>query len=408
MKQRFRISCLSLCENSSMKDFGFDKTWDRTGTYSFKYDRRKELFGHEDILPMWVADMDLPVSPAIQNALKERTEHPIFGYTMRPEIYYESIRNWVSERYHWDIGTEWIQFSPGVVPALNMLVQQFTKPGDAVILQSPVYHPFFYAIRNNNRKLLNNQLIEQDGRYTIDFDHLADIAKEAKMLLFCHPHNPVGRSWRREELIKLGEICLEHNVLIVSDEIHADLTLPGYRHIPLASVLPGLEEITFTCIAPSKTFNLAGLSTSSVIISNEKLRKRFSLFLERLHLNMGNLFGTTASIAAYTHGAEWLEATLDYIANNIKYVDTFLNEEIRDISKSPTEATYLLWLDFRKLNLDPESLNRFVIEDAGLGLNDGPMFGPGGEGFQRMNIACSQETVIQAMDRLKKALNSRK
>lgn len=387
-----------------MDNFGFDRVIDRSGTYSYKYDRRRELFGREDVLPMWVADMDLPVPPAVQEAVESRSKHPVYGYTLRPEIYFESIVKWLSNRHRWNIKEEWILFSPGVVPALNMAIREFSDPGDSIILQSPVYHPFFHAIRNNQRKLLNNKLVESNNHYTIDFDNLAHLAKDAKILLLSHPHNPVGRSWRVDELQKLGEICLENDVLIISDEIHGDLTLPEHKHHPLATVSPELAQNSITCIAPSKTFNLAGLATSSVIIPNERIRKRFAAFIEQLHLNMGNLFGMTASVAAYTKGEPWLNAVLDYIGQNVIYVSDFLSSELPQIKMSPVEATYLLWLDFRELGLKPDKLKNLIIHDAGLGLNDGTIFGPGGEGFQRMNVACPISRVEEAMSRLKKAI----
>ncbi|NOY38528.1 MAG: putative C-S lyase [Chlorobi bacterium] len=387
-----------------MHTFDFDRIIDRSGTHTIKYDRRKELFGAENILPMWVADMDFSVPPPVSEAIRKRSEHPVYGYTMRPPVYFETIVAWLKKRHGWEIETDWIHYSPGVVPALNILIQEFSQPGDGVILQSPVYHPFFHAIRNNNRRLLNNRLVEKNNKYTIDFDDLSRKAKEAKILLLSHPHNPVGRSWTREELLKLGEICLENNVLIVSDEIHADLTMPGYKHIPLAAMSPELAEATVTCIAPSKTFNLAGLSTSSVIIKNEHKKKRFKAFIERLHLNMGNLFGMIASTAAYGEGEPWLDALLRYLQENICFVTEFLENEIPRVRISPVEATYLLWLDFRELNMTTGELNSMLTRKAKLGLNDGTIFGQGGVGFQRMNVACPKSIVEQAMENLKKAI----
>ena len=389
-----------------MQDFGFDKVIDRRGTYSYKYDALQKVFGTEDVLPMWVADMDFAVPPAVTEAIRKRAEHPIYGYTFRPDSYYDSIIRWMKNRHGWDIEKEWIQFSPGVVPALNMIVQGFTQPGDGVVLQSPVYHPFFFAINLNHRKLLNNQLIEKDGYYLVDFDDLVEKVKEAKLLLLSNPHNPVGRSWDEDELRNLGEICAEKDVLIVSDEIHADLTLPGHRHTPLASISEEIAEHTITCMAPSKTFNLAGLSTSSVIISNPALRKQYDDYIESLHLKGGNLFGITASEAAYNHGSEWLDALLDYLQGNIDFARTFLQENLPDIGLSPVEATYLLWLDFRKTGMTGEELHDFMIRKARVGGNDGTMYGPGGEGFVRLNIACPRRIVKEASTRIYNAFNN--
>ncbi len=387
-----------------MQDFGFDRLIDRRGTYSFKYDGLKKVFGREDVLPMWVADMDFAVPPAVQEAIRRRAEHPIYGYTFRPEEYYQSIVGWIARRHGWQVAREWISYSPGIVPALNMAVQGFTDPGDGVILQSPVYHPFFWAIDLNRRKLLNNRLVEKEGSYTFDFDDLAEKAKEAKLLLLSNPHNPVGRSWNEDELRRVGEICVEYDVLIVSDEIHADLTLPGHHHVPLASLSEEIAAHTITCMAPSKTFNLAGLSTSSVIISDEKIRTRFKEVVESLHIGGGNLFGIEASIAAYNHGEPWLDALLQYLSDNIVYVRDLLTQEMPQLTLSQVEATYLLWLDFRRTGMDAEGLRKFMLEEAKVGGNDGAMYGPGGEGFFRLNVACPRVIVGEAFERIYKAL----
>jgi cystathionine beta-lyase len=387
-----------------MQDFGFDRIIDRRGTYSYKYDGLKKVFGREDVLPMWVADMDFAVPPAVQEAIRRRAEHPIYGYTFRPEEYYLSIVDWIGRRHGWQVKREWISYSPGIVPALNMVVQGFTQPGDGVILQSPVYHPFFWAIDLNHRRLVNNRLVEKDGYYTFDFDDLEVKAKEAKLLLLSNPHNPVGRSWDEEELRRLGEICVENDVLIVSDEIHADLTLPGHHHVPLASLSEEIAAHTITCMAPSKTFNLAGLSTSSVIISDEKIRTRFKEVVESLHIGGGNLFGIEASIAAYNHGEPWLDALLQYLSDNIVYVRDLLTQEMPQLTLSQVEATYLLWLDFRRTGMDAEGLRKFMLEEAKVGGNDGAMYGPGGEGFFRLNVACPRVIVGEAFERIYKAL----
>ncbi len=391
-----------------MEDFDFDRIIDRRGTHSYKYDGLQKVFGTDDVLPMWVADMDFAVPPAVSEALRRRAEHPIYGYTFRPEEYYRSIVDWIGRRHGWQVEREWIRYSPGIVPAINLAVQGFTAPGDGVILQSPVYHPFFYAVNLNDRKLLNNPLREEGGYYRMDFDDLAGKAKEAKLLLLSNPHNPVGRSWDEDELRTLGEICVENDVLIVSDEIHADLTLPGHRHVPLASLSEEIAARTITCMAPSKTFNLAGLSTSSVIISDPEIRKRFEEVVERLHIGGGNLFGMEASIAAYTHGEPWLDALLEYIRGNVEYARTFLAEKMPEVTLSPVEATYLLWLDFRRTGMGAEELKRFMTEEAKVGGNDGAMYGPGGEGFVRLNVACPRTIVEEAFERIYQALKKRR
>ena len=400
--------CLLTQLEKTMSDFGFDRIIDRRGTYSYKYDGLKKVFGRDDVLPMWVADMDFAVPPAVQEAIRRRAEHPVYGYTFRPDAYYLSIIDWLGRRHAWPVEREWIVYTPGIVPALNMAVQGFTEPGDGVILQSPVYHPFFHAIDLNHRKMLNSRLVEEEGYYTIDFDDLEEKARGAKMLLLSNPHNPVGRSWEEEELRRLGEICVEHDVLIVSDEIHADLTLPGYRHIPLASLSKEIAARTITCMAPSKTFNLAGLSTSSVIISEEMIRERFKAVVESLHIGGGNLFGIEASIAAYNQGEPWLEALLEYIRGNVEYARTFLKEEMPEVKMSPVEATYLLWLDLRETAIEGEELKQFMVEEAKVGGNDGAMYGSGGEGFVRLNVACPRVIVEEAFERIYKALKKRR
>ncbi|HHJ11164.1 MAG TPA: putative C-S lyase [Bacteroidetes bacterium] len=389
------------------QDFDFDRLIDRRDTHSFKYDGLQKVLGTDEVIPMWIADMDFAVPPAVSKAIIKRAEHPIYGYTFRPDSYYESIVRWMDKRHGWNIEKEWIQYCPGVVPALNMAVQGFTEPGEGVILQSPIYHPFFHAINLNHRKLLNNQLKElEDGTYIIDFDDLVEKAKEARLLLLSNPHNPVGRSWDEDELRTLGEICTANNLLVVSDEIHADLTLPGHHHIPLASLSEEIASHTITCISPSKTFNLGGLNTSSVIISDPEVRKRFEEVIESLHLGMGNLFGMEASIAAYNHGEKWLDALLKYIQGNIDFARSFLKEKLPGIGMSPIEATYLLWLDFRKTGMNNDELHKFMINKAKVGSNDGTMYGPGGEGFQRLNVACPHSIVEEAFIRIYNAFST--
>ncbi len=386
-----------------MQEFDFDRIIDRRGTFSYKHDGLKKVFGREDVLPMWVADMDFAVPPAVQEAIRRRAAHPIYGYTFRPEEYYDSFISWLRERHGWQVEREWIVYTPGIVPALNMAIQAFTAPGDGVILQSPVYHPFFHAIELNGRRLLNNPLRREGDRYTFDLEGLERVAREARLLLLSSPHNPVGRSWDEEELRRLGEICLRHGVVIVSDEIHADLTLPGHRHVPLATLSGELAACTLTCMAPSKTFNLAGLSTSSVIISDAGLRERFRSVIERLHLAGGNLFGIVASIAAYREGAPWLDALLRYIAGNIALAAERVGE-MEGVRMTPVEATYLVWLDFSGTGMDAERLKKFLVEEARVGGNDGTMYGPGGEGFVRLNLATPRSVVAEAFDRIARAL----
>jgi cysteine-S-conjugate beta-lyase len=387
--------------------WNFDEAVKREGTSCIKYDLRRETFGNGDVTPMWVADMDFKAPQFIVDALQTRLDHNVFGYSFRPPEYYSSIIEWMNKRHNWPTQREWYSFCPGIVPALSFCVLAFTEPGDKIIVQPPVYFPFFSAVEDHNRVLVYNRLIENDGRWEMNFEDLVNsIDQSTKMIIISNPHNPVGRVWTPEELTLLGNICAEKNILILSDEIHCDLILPGYTHTPVASLSDKIAERTITCIAPSKTFNLAGLSTSSVIISNPDLRKLFGKTIEKLHLGGGNIFGTIASIAAYTHGHSWLNALLDYIDNNIDFVIDYCRLMIPEIIPVQPEATYMIWLDCRKFGMTGKELQAFFINNCGLGLNEGSVFGPGGEGFLRMNVATTHQTVMKAMEQIEKAVSS--
>jgi cystathionine beta-lyase len=387
--------------------WNFDEPVVREGTDCIKYDLREEIFGIKDVIPMWVADMDFNTPDFIIKALKNRLNHEIFGYSLKPEEYYQSIISWLIRKHSWPIEKDWISFSPGVVPALNFATLAFTKPGDGIIVQPPVYFPFFSAVESHGRKLIYNPLRENKGRWEMDFENLeSSIDADTKMIIISNPHNPVGRVWSREELNRLAAICLKNNILILSDEIHCDLVLPDYTHTPLASLSEKIAQKTVTFIAPSKTFNLAGLSTSSVVISNPVLRKSFTGVIESLHVTNGNIFGTIASIAAYSQGYEWLSALLGYIDNNISFVEDYCNQMIPEILPVRPEATYMIWLDCRKLAMNGKELREFFVKKAGVGMNEGSTFGPGGEGFMRMNVASSHRVVMKAMEQIEKAVST--
>ncbi len=387
--------------------WNFDETPEREGTNCIKYDLREETFGVKDVIPMWVADMDFNTPDFIVKSLLNRLNHEIYGYSLRPPEYFNSIVAWLKTRHNWPIEKEWICFCPGIVPALNICTLAFTHPGDNIIVQPPVYFPFFSAAESHGRKLINNRLIESDGKWVMDFDSLiASIDSKTKMIFLSNPHNPVGRVWTPEELNKLADICLKNNILIISDEIHCDLVLPGYTHTPFASLSEKIAENTITCIAPSKTFNLAGLSTSSVIISNPVLRKSFNRIVENLHIGGGNIFGTIASVAAYSHGHDWVDALLDYIDHNIDFVEDYCRKMIPEIIPVQPEATYMIWLDCRKFAMTGKELQHFFINKARIGMNEGSTFGPGGEGFMRMNVATSHQTVMKAMEQIENAISS--
>jgi len=386
--------------------WNFDEYTPREGTNSVKYDLRREVFGSSTVIPMWVADMDFRTPDFIIRALADRLSHPIMGYTFRPPAYYSTIADWIYKIHNWKIEKEWICFCPGIVPALNLCTLAFTRPGDSVIVQPPVYPPFFTAVENHGRNLVYNQLKEQDGNWIMDFDRLKMlISEKTKMIIISNPHNPVGRAWTGSELAELGEICLKNNILILSDEIHSDLALPGFKHFPAAAVSGEIADITVTCMAPSKTFNLAGLSTSSVIISNPVLRKYFNNKVEHLHVGNGNIFGMVASIAAYSGGLEWLTELLAYLEGNVNFVMDYF-EKIPEITPVRPESTYMIWLDCRKLGLNNNELQEFFVTRAGVGLMKGTEFGPGGDGFMRMNIAAPRAVVEKAMDQIYKAVSS--
>lgn len=386
-------------------NYNFDEIVDRSNTSCIKWDYVKEFLGEGDLLPMWVADMDFKTPDFIVRAVKERTNHEIFGYSMRPKGYYQSIVDWVKDRHAWEIEKDWIVFSPGVVPAVNFAVLAFTQPGDEIIVQPPVYFPFFNAVTDHKRKLGYNQLHFDNGHYSMNFDDLKrKISSQTKMIILSNPHNPVGRAWTEKELRELAEICIKNKILIISDEIHSDLVFKPNRHCVMSKLSREIADHTITMMAPSKTFNLAGMSTSSVIISNPELRKSFKTTLDSFHLGLGNIFGAVASEAAYMNGKDWLDQMLDYVKGNIDLVDDFLKNQLPHVKMVQPEATYMVWLDFRELNLTRKDLNELILSKAKLGLNDGEVFGPGGEGFHRMNLACPRSYVVTAMNQLKAAV----
>jgi cystathionine beta-lyase len=386
--------------------YNFDEIIPRAGTDSFKYDYRKEYFGTNDVIPMWVADMDFKTPHFVLEAIRKRTEHEILGYPVRSDGFYQSAIDWFRNRQGWEISKEWMVFTPGVVPALNFAVNAFSDRGDKIIIQPPVYHPFSHVIKGNGRKVLENPLKQVNGRYRMDLDQLAGkLDKDVKMILISHPHNPVGRVWQKEELTDLATICIENKIIMISDEIHSDLILPGHRHIPIAGLSEEIAGITVTCLAPSKTFNLAGMSTSLAVVSDEGLRKRFSHQLERAHLWTGNIFGNIALETAYRHGDDWLDQLLVYLSGNVDFLRSFLEKELPQVKLIEPEATYLLWLDMSALGMTDDGLKQFMIEKAGLGCNDGPGFGTGGSGFQRMNVACPRSVLVRALNQLKQAVD---
>lgn len=384
--------------------FDFDQIINREGTGSFKYDARQSIFGREDITPMWVADMDFSVPPAVTCALAERAKHPILGYTDFPESLYEALINWFKHRHGWVIEREWIMMSPGVVPSLHAAALAFAKPGESIIVQPPVYFPFFSAVNNTGRTLIENTLLLDNSRYTIDFERLDQQAENARMLLLCSPHNPVGRVWQQHELQHILDIAQKHNLIIFSDEIHADLTYPEGNHHPIAQLAGNVENI-ITAVAPSKTFNIAGLNLSALIVTNAAHRKSLHQAFETMHVNAANPFSIVAFEAAYREGEAWLDALLTYLTETRDFVASYLLNHLPQIKLIPAEGTYLMWLDCRELNMSDHALKQFFIQKAGLGLSPGTLFGETGSGFMRMNIGAPKQVIAEALNKIAKALN---
>jgi len=384
--------------------YNFDKILDRSGSGSVKYDLRKTYFGKEDVIPLWVADMDFETPDFIINALQERLQHPVLGYGIRDDAYLDSISKWVGDRFQWEIKNNEISFSPGVVPGIVMAILAFTEPGDKVMVQPPVYFPFYISVKENHRELIYNQLIESEQGYQIDFaDMEAKFKDGVKMLIISNPHNPVGRVWIQSELEQIIALCEKYEVMIISDEIHADLTFKPHKHIPIASISETAANRCITFMAASKTFNIAGLSTAFAIIKQKKILRMYNKKLNAIHLFSGNILGTVATKAAFDYGNSWRLQMLDYVQKNIDFVEQFLIENLPDIRFYRPQATYLLWLDFRKLDWEQKKLVRFMIEKAGIGLNDGTVFSPGGEGFMRMNVACSRLLLKKVLNQILQA-----
>lgn len=388
------------------RNLDFDTIIDRKNTGCVKYDMAAKAGMPEDILPLWVADMDFKTSSYIQDAIMAQAQHGIYGYSEPPESYFEAVRGWFLRHYDWQVKEEWLVKTPGVVYALATAVRSLTEKGDAVLVQQPVYYPFSSVIRNNGRKLVNNPLVQdEDGNYHMDLNDFEDkiVKEEVKLVILCNPHNPVGRAWNRQELTRLSDICLKHNVLIVSDEIHADFVY-GRKHQPLVNIKKEYEEITVTCTAPSKTFNIAGLQVSNIFIPNEKLREKFVKEISASGSGGLNAAGLAACEAAYRYGEEWYQGMIAYIRGNISFTQKFIQEQIPKLKMLAPEGTYLLWIDFRALGLSDKELEDLIVHKARLWLDGGAMFGDGGEGFQRVNAACPRETLRAALERLKDAV----
>ena len=399
---------------SCMTTYNFDKIINRKGTNCLKYDFAVERGKPAEVLPLWVADMDFQVSEEITKSLHAAVEHGIYGYTQPKDPYYNAIMNWMKKNHQWETKREWIVKTPGVVFALGAAVKAFTKPGDAVLIQNPVYYPFTNIIRDNDRRVIDNTLVyekkvtEGKSQYSIDYEDFERkiVQENIKLFILCNPHNPVGRVWTREELQYLGEICLRHHVIVVSDEIHNDFVYPGFEHTVFANVDPRFAEFTVTCTAPSKTFNLAGLQISNIFIPNETLREAFQKEIDKTGYDEPNALGAVACEAAYRGGQEWLDQLRAYLLENLNFLRAYLQEKIPQIHLVEPEGTYLVWLDCSELGISGKELDQFIVEKAGLWLDGGAMFGPSGADFQRVNIACPRATLELALDKLKAAVDN--
>ena len=391
-----------------MKQYDFSKVVDRKGSGSIKVDGVKKVFGKEDLMPMWVADMDFETPDFIVDELRQRLEHPIFGYTYEPEDYRPAIVDWVYGRHGWKTEKEWISYIPGIVKGIGMAINALLEKDDKIIIQPPVYHPFRLVSQKNGHEVVFNPLREMpDGSYEMDFENLEQVCDEkCKMLILSNPHNPAGIVWSRETLQKLAEFCHRKGVIVISDEIHCDMALYDHKHIPFATVSEEAAECSITFAAPSKTFNIAGIVCSYAIVPDEGLRKMFYGWLEANELGSAPMFSYIATIAAFRKGEEWRKQMLDYVQENIEYVIEFCKERIPQVKPLRPQASFLVWLDCRGLDLDHESLVSLFIDKAGLALNDGEMFNPGGQGFMRLNVGTPKSILHDALTNLERAVKS--
>ncbi|MEG2034754.1 MAG: MalY/PatB family protein [Mucinivorans sp.] len=386
--------------------YNFDTIINRSVGDCEKYGRMKELFGREDAIPLWVADMDFVSGDFIIDALQKRLDHGVFGYTFRSKEYYQAPQGWLLRHSGWQVELPWLGFSPGVVTGVTYAILACTQQGDGVLIQQPVYHPFAIITRENGRQVVNNPLQWTPSGYQIDFDDFEQKIKQVKAFILCNPHNPTGRAFNEQELRRMGELCVKYGVTIIADEIHSDFVYAPHRHIHMAALNERFLKQCITFISPSKSFNLAGLFTAVTIIADEQLRKKFTTQINRLHADNSNIFGMEALKAAYTHGDEWMRQMKDYLKGNIDYVQDFLKKELPMVHSIKPEATYLMWLDFRELDLCQKDLESLLIDRCALAMNSGEMFGPTGVGFMRMNIGAPRATIEKAMRQLKAGLET--
>ena len=390
-----------------MKTYNFDEIIDRSGSGDLKHEALLLRWGRNDLLPLWVADMDFATPDFVVDALKVRLSPPIFGYTIEPADYRPTIIDWNESHHCWKIKPEWISFIPGIVKGIGFVVNVFTKPGEKVIIQPPVYHPFRMTPEDNGREVVFNPLrLREDGYYDMDFDNLSEVCDDkCRVLILSNPHNPAGVCWSKETLQRLADFCYEHNIIVISDEIHSDMALFGNRHVPFATVSERAADISITFAAPTKTFNMAGIVSSYAVISNDDLRQRFYGWLKANELDEPTIFAPIATIAAYQKGEGWRKQMLAYVEDNVRFVEDYCRERIPGVRPIRPQASFLVWLNCRGLELSHDKLLDLFIDKAHLALNDGEMFGPGGEGFMRLNVGTPRSVLRQALEQLAKAVN---
>ena len=391
--------------------YNFNERIDRSENHSAKWAEMEMKFGRSDLIPMWVADMDIKAAPEIVESMKKKVEQEIFGYVYRPDSYYKTATEWLKKRFGYEISPSSLIHSPGVVPSMSILVKMLTKTTDKILIQTPVYPPFASAVKDNGRELVENQLIKDEkGYYTIDFEDLEKKLSldEVKLFILCNPHNPVGRVWKKEELLKMGELCKKYNVRILADEIWRDLIMPGYKHTSMASLSKGIEDITITLFSPTKSFNLAGLQASFATFPRAEERKEFDNILGQMDVKRNNPFSLVAFETAYEKCEDWLEELILHIDGNMQYVIDFINERLPEIKTVKPEGTYLMWLDFNRTKIPQDKIQEFLINEAKVAMNDGGSFGSNGKGFARMNVACPRYMVEEAMERIEKAFKNLK
>ncbi len=387
--------------------YDFDTVVSRVGFNSRKYDMCEKKFGTNDILPMWIADMDLQTAQPIIDELAKRVQHGIFGYTERPDSYFKAIADWQKKRNNWEVSTDLMSYTPNVVSALSVVVQTHSKVGDTVMIQTPVYPKFFDVVEKNDRKLVSNKLINDNCNYKIDFEDFEEKLKQGvAVFILCNPQNPVGKVWSYDELKKMGDLCVKYNTIIVSDEIHSDIMLWGNKHIPIASISDEISKITITCTSSSKTFNLAGLQCATTIFPTKEIKSIFDAYFEKLNIVDNNCFSVVANEIAFTQGEEWLDQVIEYIQDNITYTKNYIDENIPKIKAFIPESTYLMWLDFSAYGLSDEELNNILINNAKVGLNDCKPYCNSLSGYFRFNLACSRKIIEQALEQIKNAFEN--